>query len=137
MQHLEITNGGEGWFYCDPKNELYDALNLNSGFSTLFAPETAYTMRDRIFGELGISEIFRTNEKVDSMKDLFGVLEKWKDAVYMPPKQEQAFQQGGTFVFKGRDTLYAHYDASTGAHLSVENAVQIAVEGMESEERTQ
>jgi len=132
MQHLDVTNGGEGWFFCDPTNELYDALNLNSGLLTLFAPETAYNFRDRIFGELGISEIFSTNERTDSMKDLFDVLGKWKDAIYIPPKQEQAFQQGGTFVFKGRDTLYAHYDASTGAHISVNNAAQIAVEGMKS-----
>jgi hypothetical protein len=27
------------------------------------------------------------------MKDLLDVLGKWKDAVYIPPKQEQAFQR--------------------------------------------
>jgi len=60
--------------------------------------------------------------------DLFRVLEKWKDAVYLPPKQEQAFQQGGTFVFKGEDTVYAQYDVSTGAHVAVDDAVRIAIE---------
>lgn len=132
MQHLDVTNGGNDWFFCDPNNGLYDALDLNSGLFSFITPETSFIMRDRIFGELGISDIFKTKERTDGMKDLFDVLGKWKDAVFLPPKQEQALQQGGTFVFKGRDTLYAHYDASTGAHISVDNAVQRAVEGMKS-----
>lgn len=132
MQHLDVTDGGRGWFFCDPTNELYDALDLNFGLSTLFAPATSFAFRDRIFGELGISKIFRTNERTDGMKDLFDVLGKWKDAVYIPPKPEQGFQQGGAFVFKGKDTLYAHYDASVGAHIPVDKAVQIAVEGIKA-----
>lgn len=47
-------------------------------------------------------------------------------AVYIPPKQEQAFLQGGTFVFDGNDTIYAHYDESTAAHAKVEEVVALA-----------
>jgi len=61
------------------------------------------------------------------MKDLLDVLGKWKDAVYIPPKQEQAFQQGGTFVFKGADTTFAYYDAAVGTHLEVSRAVDEAL----------
>jgi len=118
MQRLDVTDGGKDWFFCDPDSALYDALGLNSGIGTFVAPETAYTFRDRIF---------RMNERTDGLKDLFSVLAKWKDAVYLPPKQQQAFQQGGTFIFKGFDTLYAHYDASTGAHVQVDKAVQLAL----------
>ena len=57
-----------------------------------------------------------------STTDLFVSLE----AAFIPPKQEQAFNQGGTFVFDGADTLFAHYDESTGAHASVEEVVKLA-----------
>lgn len=118
MHHLNITDRGEDWFFCDPENALYDALGINSGLGSFIAPETAYTFRDRIFG---------MNGRTEGLKDLFDVLGKWKDAVYIPPKQQQAFQQGGAFIFKGSDTLYAHYDASTGAHIQVDKAVQLAL----------
>ena len=62
------------------------------------------------------------------MKDLLDVLGKWKDAVFIPPKQEQAFQQGGAFIFKGKDTIFAHYDASAGAHVEVMSVVERAIE---------
>jgi len=118
MRHLSITDGGDGWFFVDPTNTLYDALDLNSQITQLFAPATSYAFRDRIFG---------LNGRKDGLGDLFQVLGKWNGAVYMPPKMEQAFNQGGTFVFKGGDTVYAHYDASAGAHVSVDGAVQIAL----------
>lgn len=47
-------------------------------------------------------------------------------AIYMPPKQEQAFLQGGTFVFDGPDCVYAHYDESTAAHANVNDVVELA-----------
>lgn len=118
MRHLEVSNGGDGWFFCDPDNILYDALDLNSGIGTLITMDTSYAFRDRIF---------RTNGRTDGLKGLFDVLWKWKDAVYIPPKQEQAFQQGATFIFKGIDTIYAHYDASTGAHAPVDDALRIGI----------
>lgn len=62
------------------------------------------------------------------MKDLLYVLGKWKDAIYLPPKQEQAFQQGGAFIFKGGDTIFAHYDAAAGAHIEVLDVVQRAIQ---------
>jgi hypothetical protein len=49
-------------------------------------------------------------------------------AVFIPPKQEQAFNQGGTFLFDGADTVFAHYDASTGAHSSIEEVIGLAKE---------
>jgi hypothetical protein len=47
-------------------------------------------------------------------------------AFFTPPKQEQAFLQGGTFVFSGPRTLFAHYDPSTAAHASIDEVVEIA-----------
>lgn len=114
LEHLDISDGAE-WIFCDPDNVLYDALNLNFN---IFTPATAFAFRDRIFG---------TNDRKDGLGDLFEVLSKWKDAVYLPPKQKQAFNQGGTFIFKGANTVFAHYDASSGAHIPVNDAVATAL----------
>lgn len=48
-------------------------------------------------------------------------------AFYVPPKQEQAFLQGGTFIFDGPDTVYAHYDESTAAHANVDEVIKLAM----------
>lgn len=119
MQHLNIANGDE-WMFVDPENALYDALELNSGIeTTLFSIETPFAFRDRFFG---------TNGRKDGMNDLLDVLGKWKDAVYIPPKQSQALQQGGVFIFQGEDTAFAHYDAAVGTHLEVQVAIDRAIE---------
>lgn len=118
-KHLQIDNGQE-WLYVDPDNVLYDALQLNYGIgTTFFSIDTPLAFKDRIFG---------SNGRKDGMEDLLDVMSKWKDAVYLPPKQEQAFQQGGVFVFRGKDTVFAHYDASAGAHLEVATAVDQALQ---------
>lgn len=118
LDHLKVDNGEE-WIFVDPENTLYDALQLNSGIeTTFFSIETPFAFRDRFFG---------TGGRTDGMKDLLDVLGKWKDAVYVPPKQEQAFQQGGAFVFKGENTAFAYYDAAAGTHLEVKKAKEIAL----------
>jgi hypothetical protein len=95
-------------------------LQLNSGVQSTFASiETPLTFRDRIF---------RSNGRKDGMDDLFQVLSTWKDAFFIPPKREQAFQQGGAFIFKGQDTMFAHYDAAAGAHIEVMDVVERAIE---------
>lgn len=84
LQHLEIDRGDE-WIFVDPDNILYEALKLNSGVeTTFFSIETPFAFKDRLFG---------SNNRKDGMKDLLDVLGKWKDAVYIPPKREQAFQR--------------------------------------------
>jgi len=112
--HLNLDKGEE-WVYCDPENVLYDALDLNGGITNFMTADTAFTFRDRIFG---------MNNRKDGMSGLFDVLSKWKDAVYVPPKTTQAFQQGGTFIFRGGNTVYAHYDAGAGAHADVDAVVE-------------
>lgn len=48
------------------------------------------------------------------LADLKDVLGRWKP--WIPPKQDQALQQGGMFVFDGRKCVWRHYDQATGAH---------------------
>ena len=49
-------------------------------------------------------------------------------AFFIPPKQAQALLQGGTFVFDGAKTVFAHYDESTAAHASLEQVLELAME---------
>lgn len=49
-------------------------------------------------------------------------------ALFVPPKQEQALLQGGTFVFDKEKTLFAHYDESTAAHASLEQVFDLAMD---------
>ena len=99
---------------ADPENVLYDALSLNSGLQrTFFNPATPYAILDRL-----------TSRKMGDLNDVLG---KWGDAFIIPPKQKQALNQGGLFVFDGADSVFVHYDASTGAHGSLDQAVAIAL----------
>ena len=99
---------------ADPDNLLYDALQLNSGLQrTFFNPATPYAILDRLTS--------------NGMADLNDVLGRWGDAFIIPPKQSQALNQGGLFVFDGDDSVLVHYDASTGAHGDLDRAVAVAL----------
>lgn len=115
-KHLGIENGKE-FIFADPDNILYDDLELNKGIkTTFFSPATPFAFKDRIFRE---GSLFS--------EELSEVLGKWKDAVYIPPKTEQAFNQGASFIFDGETTLYAHYDEATAAHAMPDEMVSLAI----------
>ncbi|KAH8067402.1 prostaglandin-F synthase [Aureococcus anophagefferens] len=91
---------------ADPENALYDALALNAGVGrTFFNPATPYAILDRLQSGTG--------------GDLGDVLGKWlpgggpsgEGAFIIPPKQAQAFNQGGMFVFADGASRFVHYDA--------------------------
>jgi len=114
VEHLGIPNG-EQFIFADPENALYDDLDLNRGVATtFFSPATPYAIRDRLWN--------------GDTKEIGEVLQKWSKAFYIPPKREQAFNQGGTFIFRGYDTIYAHYDEATGAHADITKVIRLAVE---------
>jgi hypothetical protein len=46
-------------------------------------------------------------------------------AIYIPPEQDQAFNQGATFVFDDEETIFAHYDESTGAHSDIQQVIDL------------
>ena len=100
--------------FADPDNVLYDALQLNSGLQrTFFNPATPYAILDRL-----------TSNGIGDLNDVLG---RWGDAFIIPPKQSQALNQGGLFVFDGEDSAFVHYDASTGAHGDLDRAVGVAL----------
>ena len=93
---------------------MYDALHLNRGIKeTFFSVSTPFAFLDRF-------------TKPNGMNELGQVLSKWNKAFYIPSKTEQAYLQGGTFVFQGMDTLFAHYDESTGAHADLATVLALA-----------
>mmetsp|Transcript_29055 Transcript_29055/g.83402 ORF Transcript_29055/g.83402 Transcript_29055/m.83402 type:complete len:147 (+) Transcript_29055:454-894(+) len=119
VEHLEFTNG-EKYLFVDPENNLYNSLLLNKGVKeTFFSIETPFAFLKRF-------------TQPDGMKELGEVLKKWNRAFFIPPKQDQAFIQGGTFVFAGSNTVYAHYDASTGAHSDIDEVIDLAKNKLET-----
>jgi len=116
VKHLEL-NESENIVFADPENALHDALDLNRGIvNTFFNPATAFAMRDRIFG--------------GGMNELNEVLAKWKDAFYIPPKRNQAFNMGATLIFRGNETLFAHLDASPGDHADTQRVIDLAIKAV-------
>lgn len=113
VDHLGLENGDK-YLFVDPDNILYDSLMLNRGIKeTFLSIETPFAFLERF-------------TKPGGTKHLTEVLSKWNNAVYTPPKQEQAYNQGGTFIFDGEETVFAHYDASTGAHSNIEEVIDLA-----------
>jgi hypothetical protein len=60
----------------------------------------------------------------NAMGDLKDVMSRWKP--WVPPKQDQALQQGGMFVFQGTQCVWCHYDKATGAHADLAQVLGVA-----------
>lgn len=109
LDHLDVTIN----LYVDPTNAAYDALDLRRGI-------------DRTFGNINTPLAFLDRWKRQDTGNLQEVLQKWFNAFYIPPERDQAFLQGGTFIFRNGTTVYAHYDPSTAAHASLERVLELA-----------
>ena len=120
VQHLGIEDGSD-FLFVDPSNQVYDNLDLNRGVDvTFFNPATPLAFGNRLLQGKGLLS-----------KELGEVLGKWKDAFYIPPKSDQAFYQGGAFIFsegKSPSTVYAHYDQATAAHAPPSEMVDRAIQ---------
>ena len=100
--------------YSDPENVCYTALGLYKGVAeTFFSPATPVSMLKRL--------------TTDRMADLRDIMTRWKP--WTPPKQDQAFQQGGQLVFRGDRTLFFHKDPATGAYADLDALVALATSG--------
>lgn len=124
INHLEFANG-EDYLFVDPVNALYDDLDLNRGVQrTFFNPATPLSFLNRL-------------TKANGTQELGEILSKWNKAFFIPPKEEQAFLQGGTFVFADTKTVFAHYDPSTAVHAPVDRVMELAMEQLEKETATE
>jgi len=90
---------------ADPESKTYEALGLVKGVGqTFFNPQSALAFMRRF--------------KDGTIKDLQNILPRW--IPWVPPKQDQALQQGGMFVFEGERCVWCQYDQATGAHADLQ-----------------
>eukprot|EP00887_Chlorella_sp_A99_P006735 scaffold3.g6735.t1 len=132
LEFVDKTGFPADLLLADPDNVTYERLGLKKGVrETFLARETPLAIWERI--------------KSGRVDDLRQVLSLWtKTPLWIPPKQDQAFQQargpparrgcaaaaGGAVVFEGRRVLFAHYDPSTGAHVDMRLLVEKATKGL-------
>lgn len=114
MEFAEVTGFPREHLLADPSSTTYEALGLVKGVrQTFFGSQTAFSFLERIRKPTGLS-------------DLKDVLSRWKP--WIPPKQDQAFQQGGMFVFEGTKCVWSHYDQATGAHADLSEVLGVATD---------
>ncbi|KAI3931949.1 hypothetical protein MKW98_012359 [Papaver atlanticum] len=91
--------------YADPDRKAYDVLGLYYGFGRTFFNRASAGVFSR-----------------------FGALKKvWKNYTIKatPDDRSSILQQGGIFVFKGKQLLYARKDKGTGDHAPLEEVLDI------------
>jgi len=93
---------------ADPENSTYDALGFIRGVKqTFFDSNTPKSIWKRI--------------QTGNLDDIKNVMKVWtKQQLWIPPKPEQAMQQGGVVIFQGKHLVFSHYDPSTGSHVDME-----------------
>mmetsp|Transcript_10439 Transcript_10439/g.21469 ORF Transcript_10439/g.21469 Transcript_10439/m.21469 type:complete len:107 (+) Transcript_10439:596-916(+) len=92
--------------------------------ATFFNPATPIAISRRIFNDpfkpwLG----FRSQSTPGGTSSILKVLSGWlpDGRAIIPPSQDQAFNQGGFFVFgEGGELRLAHVDRGTGDHVELE-----------------
>ncbi|KAL6843617.1 hypothetical protein ACP4OV_026679 [Aristida adscensionis] len=91
--------------YADPERKAYDVLGLYHGLGrTLFSPASA-----KIYSRLDYIKKATKNYTLEGTPaDLTGVL-----------------QQGGMFVFRGKELVYAWRDEGTGDHAPLEDVLSV------------
>lgn len=112
LEFSDLTKFPASQLIADPENVTYDRLQLKKSgpFWTFFDPRTPITLVKRAFnGGLGST---------------FHALSNWRP--WIPKKQGQAFQQGGTFLFQGKDIIWQQYDQATGAHTEPSEILEAA-----------
>ena len=102
-------------FLADPDSTLYDALALRKGVKeTFFSYDTPKAIWEDI--------------KTGRIKRMQGVLKKWtKQELWIPPRVEQSYQQGGIVVFDGANPVWAWRDPATGAHADMQTVLDVAL----------
>lgn len=113
-EFCELTGFDANYLYADPENAAYTALELEKNVRALaFSPKTPFSLARRFLdGQSG---------------DLVKALRTWKP--WIPPKLEQGLQQGGVYVFNGREAVFEHKDPGTGAFADLNKVLQTATDG--------
>ena len=116
----ELVGFPEHYLYSDPENQVYEKLGLiKSASETFFNPKTP----------LAIGRRFQEGNE----QDFLNALKNWKP--WIPPKLGQGFQQGGAFVFSGRETVYGRKDPATGDHADLNVLLNIILQETDTKAR--
>ncbi|KAL4181725.1 hypothetical protein AMTRI_Chr12g272510 [Amborella trichopoda] len=91
--------------YADPNREAYNALDLHYGWGRTFF-NSSFT---KTFLRWGSLRKAANNYRISAT----------------PQDKSSVLQQGGMFVFKGKQLLYARKDKGTGDHASLEEILNI------------
>jgi hypothetical protein len=99
---------------ADPESNSYAPLGMKKGMKeTFFSKETPYAIWEDI--------------KTGRIETLKGVMKVWtKQKLWIPPQQDQAFQQGGIVIFDGKKVVWVWRDPATGAHADLKEVVRVA-----------
>ncbi|GMN34252.1 hypothetical protein TIFTF001_004592 [Ficus carica] len=91
--------------YADPDRKAYDVLGLYYGFGrTFFNPASA-----KVFSRFEALQKALKNYTIEAT----------------PDKESSVLQQGGMFVFKGKELLYARKDEGTGDHAPLDDIFDV------------
>ncbi|KAJ4963565.1 hypothetical protein NE237_023504 [Protea cynaroides] len=91
--------------YADPDRKAYDVLGLYYGFSrTFFNPASA-----KVFSRFEALQKAVKNYTIEAT----------------PDDRSSVLQQGGMFIFKGKQLVYARKDEGTGDHASLDEILDI------------
>ena len=104
-EYSKETNFPLDRLFADPDTVSYTALGLKK------------SIKDTFFNAATPLSILARLQK-DQAADLKALLPRWKP--WVPPKTDQAFNQGGLFVFDGEECVMSHRDEATGAHADME-----------------
>lgn len=112
IEFAKLTGFPEEQLLADPDSNIYKALGFkNSVLDTFFNVQTPLSIAARI--------------KADGAKALRQAIGSWNP--WIPPKQNQAFQQGGGLMFHGKLCVWQYYDPATGAHVKPEVVLDVAL----------
>lgn len=97
--------------FGDQDGAVGDVLNLNKGMKTMWNPPAVSTMMERN-DEASLKAL---GEAYKSAADKIGFQN------LAPRDMQDTLRQGGTFVFRGNELRFEHYDQKVGDNAKIED----------------
>jgi hypothetical protein len=114
LEFCKQTGFDPARFLADPESNSYAPLGMKKGVKeTFFSKETP----NAIWADM-------KSGRIETLKE---VMKKWtKNEFWIPPQQDQAFQQGGIVIFDGEKAVWVWRDPATGSHADLQEVVRVA-----------
>ena len=101
--------------FADEGGSLGKSIGLESGFQTMWNPPAVNAMMSRN----DESSLKALGEAYKGAADSIGIQK------LAPPDIKDTLQQGGTFVFRGSDSILEHYDTKVGDNCDVDSILKV------------